>query len=74
MRYVIAFGRFLFDVLVGDRPTLLVGPAVALTLVTVATGLGWSTLSGLLPFGLVIASGGLSFAPELAAARAGSHR
>jgi hypothetical protein len=74
MRYVIAFGQFWHDFLIGDRPELFVGPIVALALVTVVTRLGWTALSGLLLFGLVVASGGLGLARELAAAHARSDR
>ncbi len=70
MRNVIAFGRFWFDFLIGDRPELFVGPILALAIVALATSLGWTALSGLLLFALVVASGGLGLARELAAARA----
>jgi hypothetical protein len=70
MRYVIAFGRFWYDFLIGDRPELFVGPIVGLTLVALLVQAGWSAASGLLLFGLVAASGGVSLARELAVARA----
>jgi hypothetical protein len=74
MRYVIAFGRFWSDFLIGDRPELFFGPIAALALVAVLILLGWSAVSGLLLFGLVVASGGLGLARELATIRARSHR
>jgi hypothetical protein len=72
MRYVTAFGRFWYDFLIGDRPELFVGPIVALVLVALLIQAGWSAVSGLLLFGLVIASGGVGLARDLAAARARS--
>jgi hypothetical protein len=74
MRYMIAFGRFWYDFLIGDRPELFVGPIVALAVIGLLIQAGWSAVSGLLPFGLVVASGGLGLARELAAARARSDR
>ena len=72
MRYVTAFGRFWYDFLIGDRPELFVGPIVALVLVALLIQAGWSAVSGLLLFGLVVASGGVGLARDLAAARARS--
>jgi hypothetical protein len=72
MRYVIAFGRFWYDFLIGDRPELFVGPIGGLVLVAFAIQAGWSSVSGLLLFGLVVASGGVGLARELATARARS--
>ena len=74
MRYAIAFGRFWYDFLVGDRPELFVGPLVALALVARATQMGWTALSGLLLFALVVSSGGVGLARELVAARARTDR
>lgn len=74
MRYVIAFERFWFDFLIGDRPELFVGPIAGLALVALLIQAGWSAVSGLLLFGLVVASGGLGLARELAAVRAPSDR
>ncbi len=74
MRYVIAFGRFWYDFLIGDRPELFVGPIIGLALVALVIQAGWTSVAGLLLFGLVIASGGLGLARELAAARARSDR
>jgi hypothetical protein len=74
MRYVIAFGRFWHDFLIGDRPELFVGPIVALAFAALAIQAGWSALSGLLLFGLIVAIGGLGLARELAAARARTDR
>ena len=74
MRYLIAFGQFWYDFLIGDRPELFVGPILALAVVAVVTSLGWTALSGLLLFGLVVASGGLGLTRELATARARSDR
>jgi len=71
MRYLIAFGRFWFDFLIGDRPELFVGPIVGLAVVAVLIQLGWAVASGLLLFGSVVASGGWGLARDLAAARAG---
>ena len=72
MRYVVAFGRFWYDFLIGDRPELFVGPIVALALVALLIQAGWGAASGLLLFGLVVASGGLGLARGLAAVRARS--
>jgi len=72
MRYVTAFGRFWFDFLVGDRPELFVGPLVALALVARVNQMGWTAISGLLLFAFVVATGGVSLARQLAAARAGT--
>jgi hypothetical protein len=74
MRYLIAFGRFWYDFLIGDRPELFVGPLVALVLVAILINLGWAAVSGLLLFGLVIASGGLALVRELATVRVRSDR
>jgi len=74
MRYVIAFGRFWYDFLIGDRPELFVGPIVSLVLVALLIQAGWGPVTGLLLFGLIVASGGLGLARELAAARARSDR
>ena len=74
MRYVIAFGQFWYDFLIGDRPELFVGPIVALALVALSIQLGWTAASGLLLFGLVVASGGWGLARGLAAARVGVDR
>lgn len=74
MRYVIAFGRFWYDFLIGDRPELFVGPLVALVLVAILIDQGWTAVSGLILFGLVIASGGLALFRELAAVRVTSDR
>jgi pilus assembly protein TadC len=74
MRYVIAFGRFWHDFLIGDRPELFVGPIVSLALVALLIQAGWSAVSGLVLFGLVVATGGLGLTRELAAARARTDR
>jgi hypothetical protein len=74
MRYVIAFGQFWYDFLIGDRPELFVGPIAALALVALLIQAGWTEVSGLLLFGLVVASGGWGLARELAAARVGGDR
>jgi hypothetical protein len=74
MRYVIAFGRFWKDFLIGDRAELFFGPILGLVLVALLIQAGWSAVSGLLLFGLVTASGGLALARELAAVRARSGR
>jgi hypothetical protein len=70
MRFFFAFGRFWFDFLIGDRPELFVGPVVGLALVAVLIQLGSAAVSGLLLFGLVVASGGWGLARDLAAVRA----
>lgn len=70
MRYVIAFGRFWHDFLIGDRPELFVGPIVSLALVALLIQAGWSAVSGLVLFGLVVATGGAGLARELATVRA----
>jgi hypothetical protein len=69
MRYLVAFGRFWYDFLIGDRPELFFGPVIGLVLVALVTQSGWTHASGLLLFGLVVASGGWSVARELAAQR-----
>jgi hypothetical protein len=74
MRYVIAFGRFWYDFLIGDRPELFVGPIAGLALVAVLIQAGWGAVSGLLLFGLVVASGGVGLARELATIRVRSDR
>ena len=74
MRYVIAFGRFWYDFLIGDRPELFVGPIAALALVALLIQAGWGAASRLLLFALVVASGGLGLTRELASARARSDR
>ena len=66
MRYVVAFGHFWYDFLIGDRPELFVGPVVGLVLVALVSRVGWNGAGGLLLFGLVVASGGWSLARELA--------
>jgi hypothetical protein len=70
MRYLITFGQFWFDFLIGDRPELFVGPIVGLALVATLMQLGWAAAGGLLLFGFVVASGGWGLARDLAAARA----
>jgi hypothetical protein len=74
MHYVIAFGRFWYGFLIGDRPELFVGPIVGLAVVAVLTQLGWATVAGLLLFIFVVASGGWGLARDLAAARVGGDR
>jgi hypothetical protein len=74
MRYVVAFGRFWYDFLIGDRPELFVGPIVGLAIAAVVTALGWSAASGLLLFAVVLASGGWGLTRDLAEARARSAR
>jgi hypothetical protein len=74
MRYLLAFGRFWYDFLIGDRPELFVGPIVALAVVAAAIQLGWTALAGPLLFVLIVASGGLGLARELSQARARSDR
>ena len=70
MRYVIAFGRFWYDFLIGDRPELFIGPIVALAVVAVVMRVTPTMLSGLLLFTLVVASGAWGLTRDLAAARA----
>jgi hypothetical protein len=74
MRYVIAFGRFWYDFLIGDQPALFFGPVIALVLVALAIQVGWTSAGGLLLFGLVVASGGWGVARDLAAIRVRSGR
>ena len=74
MRYVVAFGRFWFDFLIGDRPELFIGPIVGLALVAVMIQRGWAAAGGLLLFGLVVASGAWALARDLVAARIGADR
>ncbi|MEA2622301.1 MAG: hypothetical protein QOH61_1211 [Chloroflexota bacterium] len=74
MRYAIAFGRFWYDFLIGDRPELFIGPIAGLALVALLIQAGWSAASGLLLVGLVVASGGLGLARELTAVRVRSER
>jgi hypothetical protein len=74
MHYVIAFGRFWYDFLVGDQPVLFLGPIVALVVVALVIGAGWASIAGPLLFVLVIASGGLGLARDLAVIRERHHR
>jgi hypothetical protein len=74
MRYVVAFGRFWYDFLIGARPELFVGPIVGLANVAVVTALGWTGASGLLLFAFVMASGGWGLTRDLAEARTKSAR
>jgi hypothetical protein len=74
MRYVIAFGRFWYDFLIGDRPELFIGPIVALAAAALAVKVGWASASGLLLFGLVVASLGWGLVAELAPTRARGDR
>jgi hypothetical protein len=74
MRVLLAFGRFWFDFLIGDRPALFVGPIAGLALAAVSVQLGLAAAGGLLLFGFVILSGGWVLARDLAAARAESAR
>jgi hypothetical protein len=74
MRYVVAFGRFWYGFLIGDRPELFIGPIFGLAIVAGLTQLGWATAGGLLLFGLVIASGGWGLLSDLAEARVGGSR
>jgi hypothetical protein len=66
MRYIVAFGRFWYDFLIGDQPVLFFGPVLGLALVALVIGAGWTSIGGLLLFGLVVASGGLGLAHDLA--------
>jgi hypothetical protein len=74
MRYVIAFGRFWYDFLIGDRPELFVGTIVGLAVVAVLVQLGWAAAAGPLLFCFVVASGGWGLVRSLAEARAGVDR
>ena len=65
MRYVVAFGRFWYDFLIGDRPELFIGPVAALIVVALLARSGWAGAGGILLFGLVVASGAWSLAREL---------
>jgi hypothetical protein len=69
MHLVLAFGRFWYDFLVGDQPVLFLGPIVALVLVALVVGAGWTSIAGLLLFALVSASGALGLARDLAVIR-----
>jgi hypothetical protein len=69
MRYVIGFGRFWYDFLIGDRPELFVGAIGAIALVALLTRAGWTAGNGLLLFGLVVAVGGWSLARQVAPIR-----
>jgi hypothetical protein len=68
MRYVAAFGRFWYDFLIGDRPELFIGPVVGLAVTALLIRAGWSAVSGLLFFGIVVASAGWGLARALAEA------
>jgi hypothetical protein len=74
MRYVIAFARFWYGFLIGDRPELFVGPIVGLAVVAVLIQLGWATVAGLLLVIFVVASGGWGLVRDLEAARARGDR
>jgi hypothetical protein len=69
MHLVRAFGRFWYDFLVGDQPVLFLGPIVALVLVGLVVGAGWTAVAGLLLFALVSTSGALGLARDLAVIR-----
>jgi len=61
MNAVRAFGAFLYDFLVGDRPELFVGPIVALAVVALLVAAGVPSLgAGVLLAGLIIATAGFS--------------
>jgi hypothetical protein len=70
MGYVIAFGQFWFDLLVGHRPELFVGPILGLALVALVIHLDWLAPAGLLLVGSVVASGGWGLARDLAEVQA----
>jgi len=70
VRYVIAFGRFWYGFLIGDRPELFIGPILGLTVVAALAQLGWAAAGGLLLFAFVVASGGWGIVRDLAEARA----
>lgn len=74
MRHVVAFGRFWYGFLIGDRPELFVGPVAALAVVAFLTQAGLTTVAGLILFGLVVISGGWGLARDLAEVRAGNRR
>jgi ABC-type spermidine/putrescine transport system permease subunit I len=69
MRYVIAFGRFWYDFLIGDRPELFIGTLIALAAAALAANAGWGAASGLLLFALVVASLGWGLVAEVKEAR-----
>jgi hypothetical protein len=69
MRYAVAFGRFWYDFLIGDQPVLFLGPVIGLALVALVIQAGWTSVGGLLLFGLIVASGGLGLARDLALVR-----
>jgi hypothetical protein len=74
MRYLVAFGHFWYDFLIGDRPELFVGPLAALVIIAILINLGWTALGGLVLFGLVVATGGLGLFRDLATLRVRSDR
>jgi hypothetical protein len=69
MRYAVAFGRFWYDFLIGDQPVLFFGPVIGLAIVALAVQADWASVSGPFLFGLVVASGGLGLAHDLAVIR-----
>jgi hypothetical protein len=74
MRYLVAFGRFWYGFLIGDRPELFVGPIVGLAIVAVVVQQGWATAGGLLFICFVVASAGWGLSRDLQAARARGDR
>lgn len=74
MRYLVAFGGFWYDFLIGDRPELFIGTLIALAAAALATKAGLGLAGGLLLFGLVVASLAWGLFAELATTRARGDR
>jgi hypothetical protein len=73
MRYAVAFGRFWYDFLVGDRPVLFLGPVLALVLCAALVGVGWEPIAGVGLVGLVVASAAWALVSDLSGIRS-NHR
>ncbi len=69
MRYIVAFGRFWYDFLVGDRPVLFMGPVLGLAIVAGLLRIGWQSVAGLLLVGLVVASAAWALLRDVTAVR-----
>lgn len=72
MRYVVAFGRFWYDFLVGDRPVLFLGPVLGLAIVAGLMGIGLGAFAGLVLVAMVVASAAWALVRDLGHVRRGS--
>jgi hypothetical protein len=61
MRYVVAFGAFWYDFLIGDRPEVFAGSIIALAIAAIVVRLGLEAgVAGWLLALLILAVGGIS--------------